>query len=62
MTEIPLTPSRPEFLALAKTGNLIPVYTEFVADYETPKRSMPGIVLSFWNQLRAMITLGAIRF
>jgi anthranilate synthase component I len=36
MTEIPLTPSRPEFLALAKTGNLIPVYTEFVADYETP--------------------------
>jgi anthranilate synthase component 1 len=36
MTEIPLTPSRSEFLALAKTGNLIPVYTEFVADYETP--------------------------
>ena len=36
MTEIPLTPSRPEFLALAKKGNLIPVYTEFVADYETP--------------------------
>jgi anthranilate synthase component 1 len=36
MTEIPLTPSRPEFLALAKKGNLIPVFTEFVADYETP--------------------------
>ncbi|HEY4781604.1 MAG TPA: anthranilate synthase component I, partial [Chthoniobacterales bacterium] len=36
MTEIPLTPSGPEFLALAKKGNLIPVYTEFVADYETP--------------------------
>src|SRR5260370_9302263 len=36
MTEIPLTPSRPEFLVLAKKGNLIPVYTEFVADYETP--------------------------
>src|SRR5712675_806281 len=36
MTEIPLTPSRPEFLDLAKKGNLIPVYTEFVADYETP--------------------------
>jgi anthranilate synthase component 1 len=36
MTEIPVTPSRPEFLALAEKGNLIPVYTEFVADYETP--------------------------
>jgi anthranilate synthase component 1 len=36
MTDIPLTPSRPEFLDLAKKGNLIPVYTEFVADYETP--------------------------
>jgi anthranilate synthase component 1 len=36
MTEIPLTPSRSEFLALARKGNLIPVYTEFVADYETP--------------------------
>jgi anthranilate synthase component I len=36
MTEIPLTPSRPAFLALAERGNLIPVYTEFVADYETP--------------------------
>jgi anthranilate synthase component 1 len=36
MTEIPLTPTRPDFLALAAKGNLIPVYTEFVADYETP--------------------------
>jgi anthranilate synthase component 1 len=36
MTEIPLTPSRSEFLELAGKGNLIPVYTEFVADYETP--------------------------
>ena len=36
MTEIPVTPSRPEFLVLAEKGNLIPVYTEFVADYETP--------------------------
>src|ERR1700730_870194 len=36
MTEIPLTPSRSEFLDLAKKGNLIPIYTEFVADYETP--------------------------
>src|SRR5258708_26956330 len=36
MTEIALTPSRPEFLDFAKKGNLIPVYTEFVADYETP--------------------------
>jgi anthranilate synthase component I len=36
MTELPLFPSRPEFRELAQTGNLIPVYTEFVADYETP--------------------------
>jgi anthranilate synthase component 1 len=36
MTEIPLTPALPEFLDLARKGNLIPVYTEFVADYETP--------------------------
>jgi anthranilate synthase component I len=36
MTELPLFPSRSEFRELARTGNLIPVYTEFVADYETP--------------------------
>jgi anthranilate synthase component I len=36
MTELPLFPSRSEFMELAETGNLIPVYTEFVADYETP--------------------------
>jgi anthranilate synthase component 1 len=36
MTELPLFPSRSEFRELAQTGNLIPVYTEFVADYETP--------------------------
>ena len=29
-------PSRDEFRALAKRGNLIPVYTELVADVETP--------------------------
>ena len=36
MTSLPLFPSRPEFKELAARGNLIPVYTEFVADYETP--------------------------
>jgi anthranilate synthase component 1 len=36
MTSIPLFPSRSEFKELARKGNLIPIYTEFVADYETP--------------------------
>ena len=36
MTPIPLFPSQEEFSGLAQKGNLIPVYTEFVADYETP--------------------------
>jgi anthranilate synthase component 1 len=36
MTTLPLFPSRPEFKELATRGNLIPIYTEFVADYETP--------------------------
>ena len=36
MNAIPLIPSRSEFGELAAKGNLIPVYTEFVADYETP--------------------------
>src|SRR6202045_1034998 len=36
MTSLPLLPSRSEFKELAQTGNLIPIYTEFVADYETP--------------------------
>src|SRR5271169_5907245 len=36
MTSLPLFPSRSEFAVLAGKGNLIPVYTEFVADYETP--------------------------
>ena len=30
------TPSKAEFLELAKYGNLIPVYREIVADTETP--------------------------
>ena len=34
--ELSLTPSREEFRALAKQGNLIPVYAELVADCETP--------------------------
>jgi anthranilate synthase component 1 len=36
VTTIPLFPSQEEFSELARKGNLIPVYTEFVADYETP--------------------------
>jgi anthranilate synthase component 1 len=36
MISLPLTPSRAEFRDLAEKGNLIPVFTEFVADYETP--------------------------
>ena len=36
MTSLPLFPSRSEFKELADKGNLIPIYTEFVADYETP--------------------------
>src|ERR1700742_3879315 len=36
MISLPLFPSRPEFKELAAQGNLIPIYTEFVADYETP--------------------------
>src|SRR5262245_61691129 len=30
------TPNLPTFRALARNGNLIPVYTEFIADAETP--------------------------
>jgi anthranilate synthase component I len=36
MTSLPLFPSRSEFKELAEKGNLIPIYTEFVADSETP--------------------------
>src|SRR4051794_28022335 len=36
MNSFPLYPSFEEFTKLAKQGNLVPVYTEFVADYETP--------------------------
>ena len=36
MTALPLFPASDEFLVLAGKGNLIPVYTEFVADFETP--------------------------
>ncbi len=36
MTSLPLFPSRSEFKELAEKGNLIPICTEFVADYETP--------------------------
>src|SRR3954464_10677980 len=36
MTQLPLTPSLDEFRRLAQTGNLIPVYTELIADAETP--------------------------
>jgi anthranilate synthase component 1 len=36
MTTAPLNPPREAFLKLAEQGKLVPVYTEFVADYETP--------------------------
>jgi anthranilate synthase component I len=36
MTTAPLNPPREAFLKLAERGKLVPVYTEFVADYETP--------------------------
>ena len=36
MTSIPISPARDEFIELAQRGNLIPVHTEFIADYETP--------------------------
>ena len=36
MTSLPLFPSLPDFKELAEKGNLIPIFTEFVADYETP--------------------------
>jgi anthranilate synthase component I len=36
MITLPLFPARDEFLVLAGKGNLIPVYTEFIADFETP--------------------------
>jgi anthranilate synthase component 1 len=31
-----IRPTREEFLALARTGNLIPVYADLMADFETP--------------------------
>ena len=36
MSRIPLTPSLDEFRQLATRGNLIPVYTELIADAESP--------------------------
>jgi anthranilate synthase component I len=36
MTTAPLNPPKEAFLKLAERGKLVPVYTEFVADYETP--------------------------
>ena len=36
MTTAPLNPPKEAFLKLAEQGRLIPVFTEFVADYETP--------------------------
>src|ERR1700730_15927154 len=36
MTSLPLFPSLPDFKELAEKGNLILIFTEFVADYETP--------------------------
>ncbi|HEX4201927.1 MAG TPA: anthranilate synthase component I, partial [Chthoniobacterales bacterium] len=36
MTTAPLNPSKEAFLKIAEPGKLVPIYTEFVADYETP--------------------------
>jgi anthranilate synthase component 1 len=36
MNHVPLKPSREEFRELARKGNLIPVYTELIADCESP--------------------------
>src|SRR6266478_2270301 len=36
MNAFPLTPSLEEFRTLAERGNLIPVFTELIADAETP--------------------------
>src|SRR3989442_213468 len=36
MSETIFKPTREEFRELSKSGNLIPVYTELVADAETP--------------------------
>jgi anthranilate synthase component 1 len=36
MTTAPLNPPREAFLRIAEPGKLVPVYTDFVADYETP--------------------------
>ena len=36
MNQIPLRPGREEFRELAKQGNLIPIYTELIADCESP--------------------------
>ena len=36
MTTAPLNPPKEAFLKLAERGKLVPVYSEFVADYETP--------------------------
>jgi anthranilate synthase component I len=51
MTTWPLVPSRKEFRELADQGNLIPVYTEFVADCETPI----GVFEKIDNGLRSFL-------
>ena len=40
MTTAPLNPSKEAFLKIAEPGKLVPIYTEFVADYETPRRCL----------------------
>jgi anthranilate synthase component 1 len=51
MTSLPLTPSRLEFRDLAAKGNLIPIFTEFVADYETPIGVFEKIDNGVWSFL-----------
>ena len=43
MENLPLKPSLEEFRARCGRGNLIPVYTELTADYETPTAAFQQI-------------------
>ncbi len=36
MSAIPIEPSLPSFIALAERGNVVPVFTQLAADFETP--------------------------
>jgi anthranilate synthase component 1 len=36
LTNLPIKPSFDEFVAMSRRGNVVPVYTELAADFETP--------------------------